>query len=300
MKRKSTRWWLPCALAAASLLWALAALAEEYRVGPGDILTVKVYGETELSKDYEVFSDGTVRFPWIRNVEVRGLSTREIEDTLEKLLSPDYLVDPQIAVTVKQFESKKVYVLGAVKNPGLYGLKGPTTLLEAISMAGGISEQGGKSFTLVRGGDLEKPDAIQKLVAGQGNAQSIEDFTKEQKQVQVFKIDGYALLDQGDLTQNMPLEHGDIVSVLKTQFVFFDGEVKKPGPVNYEEGLTLLRALSLAGGATNLASNRVVITRTQNGKTETIKVNLRDIANDPSRDLAVFPGDVVRVKRSLL
>lgn len=282
-------------------LWLMAAvcLADDYRVGPGDVLEITVYGEKDLSKEYEVSADGSLRFPWIRVVEVVGLTTREIEERLESMLGPDYIVDPQISVTVKKFESKKVYVLGAVKNPGLYGLKGPTNLLEAISMAGGISEQGGKSFTLIRGGELAGDESVKKLVEARGSEESIEDFTREQKQVRVFKIDGYKLLDQGDLSQNMMLENGDIISVNKAQLVYFDGEVKKPGPVPFEEGLTLMRAISLAGGLTNLAGNSVHITRVRGGQKETLKVNLRQLASPDTADVPVYPEDVIVVKRSL-
>ncbi|MCB1152123.1 MAG: polysaccharide biosynthesis/export family protein [Deltaproteobacteria bacterium] len=279
---------------------AAIAAAEGYRVGPEDVLTIKVFGETSLSKDYEVAADGSIRLPWIKDIPVKGLTPREIESTLEQRLGEDYLVDPQVSVTVKEYKAQKVYILGSVKSPGYYTLRGDTRVLEAIAMAGGITEEGGKEFILIRGGaDEMQGESIEALMASGGEKESIEDFTSQHHNVRVMRIDGYKLLESGDLTQNYALEAGDILSVQKASFIYFDGEVKKPGPVPYEEGLTLLKAITLAGGRTDLGSNRVVITRVDDGKNQQFKVNLRKISQDLTKDFVLQPGDIVKVRRSL-
>lgn len=278
---------------------AAFARAEGYTVGPGDVLTIKVYGETDLSKEYEVSSEGTIRVPWLKDVKVEGFTPGQIEQTLEKLFMDGYLVAPQVSVNVKEYMAKRVYVLGQVKNPGSYSLKGQTTVLEAIAMAGGISAEGDKSFTLVRGGARLGKEDLAKIVKSQGDPRAMEDFTKNQPEVKVVLIDGYKLMDQGDLSQNLVLGSGDILSVKKQRFVYFDGEVKKPGTVPFEDGLTMMQAISLAGGLTTSASNKVVVTRTENGKNRTITLKLDKISKDLNTDFTLLPGDIVKVKRSI-
>jgi len=83
------------------------------------------------------------------------------------------------------------------------------------------------------------------------------------------------------------------------RLVYFDGEIKKPGPVAYSEGLTLMRAISLAGWLTKVASNRVVVTRKKNGKNVTVTLNLKKLQKHEGVDFTLLPGDIVKVKRSI-
>ncbi|MCZ7585324.1 MAG: SLBB domain-containing protein [Deltaproteobacteria bacterium] len=279
------------------LFVAQAAWANGYAVGPGDVLEIKVFGDKELSRDYEVAQNGTIRLPWIKEVEVKGLTTRVIEKRLEERLGEDYLVDPQVSVVVKEYKSKKIYVLGHVKNPGAYSLTGDTRVLEALAMAGGVGNEGGKSFTIIKGGAELGPGEVRKLMTAPDD-RAIEDFTQGQPNARVIHVDGYALMEQGDLTQNQALDAGDILSVPKASFVYFDGEVNKPGPVTYSEGLTMMKAISLAGGLTKDAGRRVVVTRSKDGKNETISLNLSKISKHEGADFTLLPDDVVKVKRS--
>ncbi|MBZ0271414.1 polysaccharide export protein [bacterium] len=279
---------------------ASIALAAGYAIGPGDVLDIKVYGEEDLSKKYEVASDGTLRMPWIGAVPVSGLTPRNVEARLEELFGERHLVDPQISVVVEQYRSKKFYVLGHVKTPGAYPLRGETRVLDALSIAGGISPDGDKSFALIRGGNELDTEQVRSLLNEAGHEKDFEDFTRKTgKAIDVVRIDGYRLLDQGDLSLNLTLEHGDILSVPKARYVYFDGEVKKPGPVPYEEGLTLLRGISLAGGVTTSAGNKVIVTRDDDGKNLTISLNLKKLSRNTKADFTLLPDDIVKVKRSL-
>ncbi|MCX5715566.1 MAG: polysaccharide biosynthesis/export family protein, partial [Candidatus Omnitrophica bacterium] len=113
----------------------------EYRVKPLDTLTIKIYGEEELSGDYKVQKGGFIDMPLIRKVEVGGMTVYEIEDKIVSLLEKDYLVNPQVMINVKEYHSEKIVVLGQVVKPGNYELSSeePITLLRAISMAGGFT-----------------------------------------------------------------------------------------------------------------------------------------------------------------
>ena len=110
--------------------------AQEYTIGPGDILKITVWGQDDLSKDYPVTLDGRVPFPLIGSVQAAGLSTTELARRLRELLEKDYLVNPQVLVSVKEYLSSKVHVVGEAEKPGLFYLSGPTTLLELLSRPG--------------------------------------------------------------------------------------------------------------------------------------------------------------------
>ena len=124
--------------------------AQEYAIGPGDVLRITVWGHDDLSKDYPVSQDGRVPFPLIGSVPAVGLSTAELAKRIRDLLEKDYLVNPQVIVAVKEYLSKKVHVMGEAEKPGLFYLTGPTTLLELLSKAGGLSKTAGKDLVLVR------------------------------------------------------------------------------------------------------------------------------------------------------
>jgi protein involved in polysaccharide export with SLBB domain len=109
-------------------------------LGPGDVFTLEVVGEKDLPKEYQVASDGTVDFPYIHRLEVRGLEPQEIARTVrEQLRDQRILSDPSVIVSVKEYNSKRVTVLGEVRKPGSFPLTTGMTLVQAISDAGGLS-----------------------------------------------------------------------------------------------------------------------------------------------------------------
>src|SRR5205823_3536267 len=126
------------------------AQQEEYVIGARDILKIVVWGQEDLSKDYPVDADGFVPFPLIGRAKDSGRTTQQFAAHLRELLEKDYLVNPQVIVSVKDYLSKKVHVLGETERAGLFYLTGPTTLLEIISKAGGVSKTAGKQLVLVR------------------------------------------------------------------------------------------------------------------------------------------------------
>src|SRR4029079_18020717 len=132
------------------MLAAPSVPAQEYTIGPGDVLRITVWGHDDLSKDYPVTLDGRVPFPLIGAVPAAGLTTSELARRLRDLLEKHYLVDPQVIVAVKDYLSTKVQVLGEAEKPGLFCLTGPTTLLELLAKAGGLAKTAGKDLVLVR------------------------------------------------------------------------------------------------------------------------------------------------------
>jgi polysaccharide export outer membrane protein len=113
---------------------------ESTTLGPGDLFTLEVVGEKDLPKEFQIASDGTVDFPYVHRMEVQGLEPQELARTVrERLIELRILTDPSVIVSVKEYNSKRVTVLGEVKKPGSFPLRPGMTLVQAISDAGGLS-----------------------------------------------------------------------------------------------------------------------------------------------------------------
>jgi polysaccharide biosynthesis/export protein VpsN len=135
----------------ASLVWSCGPRVDNSRVklpapvqsttlGPGDLFTLEVVGEKDLPREFQVASDGTVDFPYVHRLQVEGLEPQELARTVrERLIEKRILTDPSVVVSVKEYNSKRVTVLGEVRKPGSFPLTTGMTLVQAISDAGGLS-----------------------------------------------------------------------------------------------------------------------------------------------------------------
>ncbi|RME25251.1 MAG: hypothetical protein D6798_09415 [Deltaproteobacteria bacterium] len=236
-----------------------------YGVGPRDVLAIEVFQEDSLSGEFVVAEDGTIDFPLLGRVEVDGLSPSEIDALLTRRLGAEFLVDPQVQVQVRAFASKPVRVLGAVKKPGIYQLSGPTSVLEIVAMAGGMSTTGVTELRITRRG---RADPI------------------------VVRLDG---AEAGDGTWN--LEEGDTILVMPPKVVYVAGEVDKPGAVPFSEGMTVSQAVILAGGSNQQANLRKVFIKRGDDQ---IRVNLKRILQGREEDVVLQPDDQVLISESVL
>ena len=260
-----------------ALLAGGTAAAQEYAIGPGDVLRITVWGHDDLSKDYPVSQDGRVPFPLIGSVQAVGLSTAELAKRIRDLLEKDYLVNPQVIVGVKEYLSKKVNVMGEAEKPGLFYLTGPTTLLELLSKAGGLSKTAGKDLVLVRteGVDGKVPTAGSTIL-----------------RLDVRKI------QSGDVKENILLQNGDMMFVPKASAFFVLGEVNKPGTFPLDKETSVLEAITLAGGygPTAAASGVKVLRRNADGKQETLALDLAG-AVPKDKGFRLQEGDTVLVPK---
>jgi polysaccharide export outer membrane protein len=255
-----------------SLLGPTALLAQEYTIGPRDVLKIAVWGHDDLSGDYPVAEDGFVPFPLLGRVEANGLSVKEFTARVTDLLEKDYLVNPQVFVSVKEYLSKKVHVFGETEKPGVFYLTGPTTLLEVLSRAGAKTTS--KQLILVR------PHRDGNNISGS----TILRLNLEQVQV-------------GDTSQNIPVRDEDTIFVPRAQAFFVLGEVRSPGTFPLERTTTVLEAVSLAGGFTDKAAPGAVklVRQRSDGTQETQTLELGGEARD--RGVTLHEGDTVVVPR---
>jgi len=277
---------LLCGSAARGQTSAESPSSAAYRVGPGDVLDIKVYDDPDLSGLVTVQYAGDISFPLLGDVPVDGMTVKAVQETLVTLLAKDYLVDPQVIVRVKEHRSQWVTLVGEVIRPGKYYLQGSKSLLDLLTEAGG--------FTAGASGEV----VVTRLGGGSGpsSTRSMEDGDQESESVRLFlSPEQSAAEQQGALS--LTLRHGDIVTATSTQFFYISGEVKKPGSYPITAGLTILKAVSVAGGLTKFGgkSKVEILRKQQDGASRRIRVDLEDIERGKKPDVPLEAEDIVKV-----
>lgn len=239
----------------------------EYLIGAGDLLSITVYGETQLSGKFRVDAEGYLPVQYLGRVKVEGLTTAGIEAVLIKGLADGFLRNPQVSVEVDQYRSQSVFVTGEVRAPNKYSLPGNSTLIDVLTLAGSVTPNAGNW--------VEIRHSRQGMGPAVSNDKSTADIRVRLSDIQTGKV------------QNIKVQDGDTIYLPKAERVFVVGMVRNAGAVAYEEGMTVFQAVSLAGGITEKGSNRFSIRRL-------IKGQMREI--DARAEDQLQPGDQVNVK----
>ena len=251
--------------------------AQEYRIGPGDILSINVWGHGDLSGDYPVNPDGLVPYPLLGPVRAGGTTVKDFAARLPDLLAKDYLVNPHVIVSVKEYLSKKVSVLGEASNPGIHYLTERRTLLEILSKAGGLTKTAGKQLILVRN---HRPTGAQEPIGNPILRLNIEK------------------IEAGDATENIALEDGDMIFIPKAKAYFVLGEVQKPGTFPLDKETTALEAVTLAGWFTDKAApaGMKLLRQGADGKQEALALDLSGTL-PKDRTFKIQDGDTLFVPK---
>ena len=246
----------------------------DLRLGPGDLIELKVFGAPELSGTLRISGEGEITVPLVGATKVAGLTAEQAQKDLEqRLVSGGFLRDPHVNILVKEFASQGISVLGEVAKPGIYPLLGSPRLFDALSAAGGATNRAGKIISIVH---REHPSL--------GN---VVFLSRDPKQA---------------LAQNVFLRPGDTVMVSRAGIVYVSGDVKTPGGyvMNNDDNLTVLQALALAQGLNPTASTKNVrIIRHKDSKLEEIPVELKQIMAAKAPDIALENEDVLFVPTSV-
>jgi polysaccharide export outer membrane protein len=248
-----------------------------YRLGPRDQISIQVFEEPDLSGELTVNEDGTIRLPLVGNVQAEGLTADELAARLKTILEDQLLQRASVSVEVLEFRSRPISVLGAVRAPGSLNFSGRLTLLEAITAAGGLSDNHGASVHILRRASNGLTD-----------------------QVSIHVDD---LLVRADPDVNLPIFANDLINVPAAAeiTVYLLGEVASPGAISFKstERVTLLAALARAGGLTERASSKIRIQRPgPSGKSEEIVVRYKRVLAGEDPDPELRAGDVIIVKES--
>jgi polysaccharide export outer membrane protein len=240
----------------------LAEIAD-YELGAGDVIKIEVYDNSDLSTVARISAVGAILFPLVGEVQVGGKTIPQVVATLSERLADGYIVNPQISVFVEQFRSKKVVIMGEIGKPGLYELSGPTTILQLISTAGGLTKDAG-DFATITGPDT----------AGEERSVNVE-----------LK----SLLASGSTERMPPLRDGDRIFVVKAGMFYVTGEVRNSAAYRLEEGTTLIKAITVAGGFSPIAAKgKIRIIRKIDGQEQTLKnVSMNELIQ--AEDVIVVP-----------
>ncbi len=125
------------------------SIRDSVTLGPGDVFEARVYGEKDLSGVHRVSSDGTIIFPLVGEVTVQNLSTTQIANLLQDKLADGYLKKPYVTIVIKEYNSKKIFVLGQVSKPGTFPFEGEMNVIQAITLAGGFTPMARKNSVIV-------------------------------------------------------------------------------------------------------------------------------------------------------
>lgn len=247
----------------------------DYLIGKEDILEIIVWGHEDLRRIMPVSLEGMISFPLVGDIQVAGISAGALEKVIAGKLGEGFIVEPQVSVTVKEYKSQRVFLMGEVNKPGTYAVTRENSILYVLSEAGGPTKEAGEEVVIIRPG---RPV---------DRALTIEEAERRREQIiQVNLKDVLA----GDKNSKIAIRDGDSVIVPKMPFFFVMGEVRSPGKYNLERGTTVLMAISIGGGLTpKAAPSRTRITREQNGRKVEIRIGMEAL---------VLPGDTIIVPES--
>ncbi len=270
--------------------WAFpwTAAADEYEIGPGDVLHVIVLEQAGLTGEFKVDPEGLLSYPFLGRVKVSGMSTAEVERKLATLLSEGYLRKPRVSVAIKDYGSQLVYVTGEFKSPGPYSLKADRSLLALLTQVGEVTLNAGHEVIVVRppGPDFAPPLTETPASPNLAPSRPGPPLPGEVPGSEVFRI-SFRELKAGYPEKNILLQAKDTVYLPKASQVYVLGHVARPGAYRYEEGMTVFQAVLLAGGITERGSSKgVKIMRLVEGKSRELK---------PKMDEIVLPEDTIRV-----
>jgi polysaccharide export outer membrane protein len=260
------------------------------RLGPDDQIAVHVSDAPDISdKPLRIDSEGFVKIPMVGRVHAAGMTPAELETELTKQLKV-YLEEPEVVVSVAELHSQPVSVIGAVANPGIQQLQGHKTLVEVISMAGGLRPDAAPVAKITR---LKKWGPIP--VAGAKDDPS--------GQFSIAEVDLKSLINANSPKQNIAIFPNDIVSVPRAEMVFVLGDVEKAGalPLSDADTMSVLEAISTSGGTLHTASitkAKILRVVTGSNRRAELPVNIKNIQDGKAEDVQLVAGDILYVPSS--
>jgi polysaccharide export outer membrane protein len=266
-------------------------IRSNYVLGADDQIVVRVTEVEEFNdKPIRIDMDGCVKLPLAGRITAAGLTVQQLEAEVGKALK-DYVRHPEVVVSIAEFRSQPVSVIGSVKSPGVYQLQGRKTLVEVLSQAGGLAEDAGYSVRITRRlawGPISLPGAANDASGGFSVAE--------------VKLKG--ILEATSPEENIPILPNDVISVPRAEMIYVTGQVHRSGGyvLNGRQSMTVLQALSLAGGIDGAsAPQHTRILRASQGlaEREEVPVDLKKIMDGKAKDLALQPDDILFIPSSL-
>jgi polysaccharide export outer membrane protein len=240
----------------------------EYILGPEDTVEISVFRHDELKMETTISSTGRLSYYLVSDIQAAGLTQFQLRDKIRQELS-GFVKEPTVVVRITEFRSHKIFVLGQVKNPGVYRMRSDYTLVEGISGAGGITSD-----------------------AYLGGAYVVRDG-------KILLVNFVELIEKGNMEENIPLLPEDIIYIpdSRDHRVFVLGEVNKQAAIPIRDRLTLLQGIAAAGGFTQDAKRKAILVMRGNlTEPEIMEVDGERV--DLMAGIALQPGDIVYVAGS--
>jgi polysaccharide export outer membrane protein len=257
----------------------LESPAEDYRLGPEDVLEISIF-EWEVRKetrvvDVSVAQRGSISLPIIGEIAVAGMTIDEVKGLIERRLTEDGILQfPRVSVLVKEYNSQRVAVIGAVNEPGVLHLrKNSVSLFEALTLAGGITEEAGQVLYVIRTDAGTQP--AEKLV----------------------RVDLFELLELGE-DLNLALHSGDVVNVPKAKEFYVVGFVREPGGFPLNKPTTVMEAIALAGGIREQEASPKATVLKRRDPPGDVLIDLVAVSRGREPNPFLMPGDVIDVRQT--
>lgn len=248
-----------------------------YRLGPGDEVSMRIFGVEELSGDFRIDGMGHASLPLIGDIALSGYSLSEAEEVLAKRYAEKYLRNPEVNLSVIEFRSQQFTAIGALAQPRIYATERKVSLIEAMAMAGGLAENAGETVYLT---DRVR-DASDGSLRVRNLVINIEDLT------------------QGDGENNVVLGESAVVNVPPAGSFFVEGAVERPGVYTQGGDITVLKAITMAGGLkfeANRSKLNVLRRNPQTNEWNQETVAMDEIRESPLADIKLRDGDIVMVE----
>ena len=266
------------------------SIRPNYILGPNDQILVRAPGVEEINeRPFRIDAEGNINFPLIGRVRAGGLTQQQLEAELVKRLR-EYIVNPQVIITVTQFRSEPVFFVGLFRSPGIYALEGRRTLVEMISRIGGLQPNAARHIKVTRRleyGTIPLPNAV-------------ED---PEKKISFVEISMGSLRENVNPAEDIVLQPFDVISVERAEMIYVNGEVGKVGGIELGErdSVSLAQALTLAGGFgkdANRSKVRILRPILNTDRRAEIDVDASRVFEGKENDVPLLPNDVLFVPRT--
>ncbi len=271
-------------------------ITREYHIGTGDVLLLKIDQLLEPDKEtvlkVEVDRNGLIYLPILNHITVGGMTVDDVQKALLSTLASHYIKNPRVDVSVDSFESKKVLVLGEVKKPGPVSLKYDSVpVLEAINEAGGLTSNVSPYVEIMRGAYKNFSN-----LGSSDNSVEYRNYRSNQYQRELVPL--ARVLGEGNLDQINPVVRpGDVVRILPISegYVYFSGEFMQRGSRQYRRPFTLMQALAVAGGPTNIAKIKDcrILRRNSDGTEREIHINVDKVIKGENENIMLACNDTL-------
>jgi polysaccharide export outer membrane protein len=272
---------------------AAERVPSSYVLGPDDLISIRILQAPELAdKPIRIDLNGYIDLPFVGRVRAAGATVEVLRTELEAKFAA-IIKEPQVTINIEEFRSQPVSVIGAVNTPGVHQIRGKKSLVEVLSLAGGLRQDAGNTVKLTRRKEWGSIPLATAVTDPTGN------FT-------VASVELKSLMEAKDPAANILVQPDDVISVPKAEMVYVIGEVARTGGyvLSERKSMSLLEALTLAGGinhGTSSPENSKILRLTPESDTRVeIAVNLKRVMTGKGEDIQLQPGDILFIPGSTI